>query len=128
MYAFAGCKKLTSITIPISVTNIEFRAFEGCTKIKVTINNEQLYNEIIKEPGKYGLIKENIIDGSNPTGGGNKKKKPTKKNKTKSTKKKKTKSTKKKKTKSTKKNKTKSTKKKKTKSTKKKKKKTTRNK
>lgn len=30
-YAFVGCKGLTSITIPDSVTSIGERAFEGCS-------------------------------------------------------------------------------------------------
>lgn len=38
--AFANCDKLTSVTIPDSVTEIGLRAFSGCDQLKsVTIGN-----------------------------------------------------------------------------------------
>jgi hypothetical protein len=110
-YAFAGCVSLVTITIPDSVTTIGNDAFYECTKIMVTINNATLYAKIKEQAADYYLREDQIIDGSNPTGGGNKSKKSTKKKKY--IKKKKMKSAKKKKMKSAKKKKMKSTRKKK---------------
>lgn len=47
-YAFIWCDKLTSITVPESVTNINIKAFYGCTKLKYTFykGSESDWNSI----------------------------------------------------------------------------------
>ena len=44
-WAFAGCKKLTSVTIPSSVTTIGKAAFVGCEKIEVAPDNRNFHTD-----------------------------------------------------------------------------------
>ena len=45
---------LTSVTIPNSVTNIEYRAFENCTNLKTVYNNSSL--NITKGSSNHGYV------------------------------------------------------------------------
>lgn len=58
--AFSACYNLKSITLPSSVYRVEGRAFFGCDKVEIKILNSRLYEEMIKNPSKYGLRKRQI--------------------------------------------------------------------
>ena len=57
--AFYNCSKLTSLTLPSSVTGIQYSTFKGCTKLtSLALFSNLTYNSIIPTEGIEESLKE----------------------------------------------------------------------
>lgn len=61
-HAFAGCRKVTQVTIPSSVKKIEAKAFTGASKLKkITIKSSLLTKKKVSSQAFAGLSKKTVV-------------------------------------------------------------------